>query len=211
MNKKQNSRSMKKTASLFIILAIMLLILSPTSVLASESSPIINTNITVQPIEETEFTKETAIKSLNLTPEEAAKSDIYVVTIPLDADSTMGTLQYTIPANVTFNWTPFTFYQYNGGSYWTVNANYIKWGIASFTTPDDPNNYDLRLGVYLKSYGQEAPVDQVWIHSGETYFSPSWIPVTWGHDYRFLYYCSYLTDPRIYGTATVQMYVATSS
>lgn len=214
----------KKRNIVAIALALVIVAISFTYALHDNQNKIQSSNIKkrgpisttsstakLQPIEDTKYTKSDAIKTLGLTQEEAQKSKFYVLTLQNPSTSSKIDIsqmaQVTIPVNTTFSWAPFTFYEENGGSYWTVQANKIKWGVFSFHGTYD-SDYDLRLGVYLYSYGVSSDISHAWMQNGNTYLS-DWIPVTWGHDYRFHYYCEYLTHGG-YGTATVQMYVVTS-
>lgn len=91
-----------------------------------------------------------------------------------------------------------------------VNANKVIWGVASYQAQGPiASANDARLGVYLYSYGQSPEIDRAWLYNNETYYS-NWIPVIYGHDYRFIYYCEYLTLPG-QATGTLQMYLVTSS
>ncbi len=157
---------------------------------------------TVTLIQENDEYYDEAKEVLGLSDEEAQKSNIYAVDV---APANMA--RVTIPNNgQNYKFPEFTFSGYNGGAYWTCQGSRLKWGYTWRGTYD--SNYDLRLGVYLYKYNRpnDILVDQAWTYNGVGYES-NWISAS-RTDYRFLYYCNYLTQSGE-GYATVKIYVAT--
>lgn len=186
---------MKKFLSLIVAFGLLASVVSPMKVLAAESDTANEMEAVL--IKENDSNYQDAVRVLGLSEEEASECDLYSieprgVSVPNNQD-------------YWFNW--FTFTTSNGGSFWTNNGSQLKWGYDWHGTYT--SDYDLRLGVYLYKYPGYAGdlVDQMWAQNGESRRS-GWISVTRGLDYRFMYYCNYLTQSGT-GTATVHMYVAT--
>lgn len=189
------SKSKKKFLSFIIAFGVLAGIVSPMQVLAAENDTGAEMGATL--IKEDDSNYQEAIRVLGLSEEEASECNLYSieprgVSVPNNQD-------------YWFNW--FTFTTSNGGSYWTNNGSQLKWGYDWYGTYT--NDHDLRLGVYLYKYPGNAGdlIDQMWAQNGESRRS-GWLSVTRGLDYRFTYYCNYLTQSGT-GTATVHMYVAT--
>ncbi len=190
----------RKNCVLGILMAVAMMIMSfaPMQVLAAENTE----EGTVTLIQENDEYYNEAKEVLGLSDEEAQKSNIYAVDVN---PSKMA--RVTIPNNgQNYNFPEFTFSGYNGGAYWTCQGTRLKWGYTWRGTYD--SNYDLRLGVYLYRYNRpnDVLIDQAWSYNREGYTS-NWLSAS-RTDYRFLYYCNYLTQSGE-GTATVKMFVAT--
>lgn len=185
----------KPTLIILMLLMVSMFTFS-TNVFAYESTDIVQ-NAELITSNDSNYSR--ALETLNLTEEEIEEDNIQIYDISLDRTS--------IPADGNrhyFSW--FSFADSNGGAYWTCTGNYLKWGFDWYGTYD--SNYDLRLGVYLYKYpgGASNEVNHVWKYNGEHYDSP-WMSAVQNLDYRFYYYCSYLSAPGT-GYATVHMYVA---
>ena len=176
--------------------------LSATSFAAEESE---NNDFVYTKIEATDQQYQDALKALNLTEEEARECNIYSL------DSVNGV---TVPNNGSFYYfDEFTFWDYNGGAYWTCQGNQLRWGVNWHATSESYEYYDLRLGLYLYRYpgGVTNEIDHIWLYctnpNGDSYTS-DWMSVV-PQDYRFIYYSEYLTNPTKVPYVTLQMYVAT--
>lgn len=188
-------KTRKRFFSMMLTICMLFAMMLPTQVFAAESKS--SDNVQITQLEEESQYYDDALRVLNITEEEAQDCTLYAV-------EPRG---ISVPNNTKYWFEWFSFSDTNGGAYWTNNGTQLKWGYEWYGTYT--NEYDLRLGVYLYAYPGNASnlVDQMWAQNGESRES-NWISVVRGLDYRFMYYCNYLTQSGT-GYATVHMYVAT--
>lgn len=136
--------------------------------------------VQLQSIEEVGISREEAMEALGLTAEEAKDVDFYAV---------QSQDQLVLNSGDAHTFDKFTFTDYNVGSYFTVNANQLKYGIIWEL---DASQHAATLRVSLEPYGED-PADSILITTGNEsgyrrYTRQSdWISTYYGVDYHFIY------------------------
>ena len=175
----------------------------PLSTLAVDNTPSIESNtLDVQSIEEAGVSKEKAMQVLDVSKDEAQDMECYLITIPTASD------HVSIGSEDTHTFPKFSFSGENGGSYFTVNGNQMKYAVVWW-----PNsNSAAYLRIHLYKYGYPTYISTMYLTSigniGNVQSKQSdWISTTKGLDYRFVYKSCYEDGSATPARCSVQMLV----
>lgn len=173
----------KRCLSSFIAMILSFMMISPVSVFAAE------------PVDESELalraagvTREEAVAMFDLTEEEAEHATFYYV------DDSPSSIQTRGVVDVNNPWNPsaFHFTGRNVGSYQTMNGNKLKFRMLWKPDAGDGSEF---CWVYLYPYGQNYVYSYLFTLASPVYasdssyrdFTSSWINITYGLDYHFIY------------------------
>ena len=170
------SKNMKKFVS-FMLAIVMCMISTALPVFAAEEK---SRNSEIQPIEELGISREEVIEALDLTEEEAEKAQFYAVN---------GARQRTFNSGDTYKFPTFTFTDYNVGSYFTVNANKIMYGVIWEIGADQPAaKLSVKLYPYREPCAYTAGINTTNEDGAKRLTTKSsWIAAYKGVDYHFVY------------------------
>ena len=175
----------------------------PLSTLAVDDTPTVESNtLDVQSIEEAGVSKEEAMQVLDVSKDEAQDMEFYLITIPASSD------HISIGSGDTHTFPKFSFSGENGGSYFTVNGNQMKYGVKWW-----PNsNSAAYLRIHLYKYGHPSYINTMYLTSigniGNVQSKQSdWISTTKGLDYRFVYNSCYEDGYATPARCSVQIFV----
>ena len=179
-----------------LILALSMLLCPQTAMAEELPKNVSNVSSAMIPLEETDITREEAIKILGISNEEAEKMTFYVTNAE-PAESTNyknggSTRGVSIGPNEAYAFPTFTFSGNNTGAYWTCMGTRLTWGAVHHSAADI-NTY---ISIFLYGYGMEDPnnvfagaTDFVLsLGVGQTYHMGSFVDATPNYDYHFVYY-----------------------
>lgn len=194
---------MKKTSWLRRIFAFALALGMCFSMQAipAHAAETVENDMNVMTIEEAGFTREEALEILGMTEEEAKEVNFYAVRAINQVALSPGDV-----------WTPnaFSFTGENTGSYFTVNANKIKFGVV---WEPASKTQATQTRIYLWPYGSNVAAGQMYFESsmigsnGKASKTSDWINATYGLDYHFLYDCYYIGSAAQQATCTITLVV----
>lgn len=171
-------KSNRLTKAMSFMLAIMLCLWCiPLSAFATE----VEDNIPeIQTIEEAGITREEAIEVLGLSHEEAQDVKFYAL---------RSTNQLVLNSGDTHKFPTFTFTSYNVGSYFTVNANKIMYGVIWEIKDGQPAaTLEVKLYPYGEPCAYTAFIRSEMDGGDKRYTTKSeWINAYNGVDYHFVY------------------------
>lgn len=183
--------------SLLALALVFSLLFSSQTAMAAELPENVSSNSSAMiPLEETEFTREEAIKILGVSEEDAEKMSFYVVDAEPAEISTpepgISTYGVGIEPGQVYTFPTFTFSGTNIGSYWTCKGTKLTWAAVHHSSAD-PNT---SLSIFLYGYGRENPNDifegctdhVLYLPVGESYQMGSFISSPKNYDYHFVYY-----------------------
>lgn len=192
-------KSKRLTKGMSFALAIMFcFLLLPFPVLAAETE---NDIPEIQTIEEAGISREEAIEVLGLSHEEAQDVEFYAL---------RSTNQLILNSGDGYKFPTFTFTSYNVGSYFTVNANKIMYGVIWEIASNQPA---ATLEVKLYPYGEPCAYT-AYINSGNSEgdkrltTKSNWIDAYNGVDYHFIYEAKAWTGDDRSVTSSVTMVIA---
>lgn len=191
------SKSFTKITS-FMLALMFCFLLVPFSAFAAEVE---NDSLKIQTIEEAGVSREEAIEVLGLTDEEAQNIKFYAL---------RSTEQLTFNSGDFYEFPTFTFTDYNVGSYFTVNADKIMYGVIWELEDGQPA---ATLEVKLYPYGEPCAYSafiRTTMDGGDKRLTTKseWIDAYNGVDYHFIYDANAWTgDPRSV-TSSVTMVIA---